>query len=115
MATIVLSWKEFNLDLNAVETWLRANAGEAYTGSSGVGEGSTTHAPGLHLNFSEDPSQEVKDAINAYWDSLEADSDEAAAYKSQEDRSADEAVVKAAARAKLLALGFNEDEAEALG
>jgi hypothetical protein len=101
-----LDWKEINIDMNVVEAWLRANAGEHYCGNA-----AHTH---LDLYFSEEPSQEEKDAILAYWEALDEESDEALAYMSREDRLADKAAKKEAGKAKLLALGLTEAEVAAL-
>lgn len=99
-----LDWKEFNLDLNAVEAWMRANAGEQYCGNQ-------AHSC-LELWFLEEPSQESKDAIEAYWDALTEESEEATAYESNEERQEAIAALKASAKAKLIA-GTPLSEAEA--
>lgn len=106
MFALELDWKSFNLNLASVETWLRSNAGDQYTGNSADAK--------LNLWFQEEPSQEIKDAIQAYWDGLEEDSAEASDYKSQEQVKADVEAKKSSAKAKLLALGLTEDEVNAL-
>lgn len=114
MYKMVLSWKEFNVNLNAMEAWLRANTGDHFLGTEGVGAGSRTHEEGLHLHFSEEPSQDVKDEIQSHWDGIEADSEQASSYKSDADLAAEKAVMKTSAKAKLTALGFSDAEIAAL-
>lgn len=75
MYSIKLNWKEFNVDLNLVESWFRANAGEAYSGNSADSV--------LTLWFTAEPVQETQDAINSYWDSITAESEEATSYLPQ--------------------------------
>lgn len=110
MFNIELQWKEFNLDANSIESWMRANAGEHYTGCSCNSK--------LELHFQEEPSDEIKEAIAAHWDSLDENSDEAKAYKSDEERESEAAAAKAAlvasASAKLEALGLSVQEIAAL-
>lgn len=103
---IELDWKEFNVDLESVEVWMKANAGSDYCGNQ-------AHAR-LELWFLEEPSQEVKDAIAAYWDGISEESDEAEGYVSAEDRAEDREAKKASGKAKLIALGLTEAEAAAL-
>lgn len=73
--SIDLTWKNFNLSLPAVEAWMRSNAGELYCGNS-------AHTV-LQLWFLEEPSEEIKAAIVAYWDALTDQSEEATSYFSQ--------------------------------
>lgn len=70
---IEVQWKNFNLDLDAVSDTLKG----LYPHYSGCQ--AYIH---LELWFSEEPSQEDKDAINAYWNGLESDSAEALSYRS---------------------------------
>lgn len=107
VSSMSFSWKEFNVSLVLLETWLRENAGAGYCGNCASGAS-------LELYFIEEPSQEIKDAVQAYWDGLEDDSAEASDYKSQEQINADVEAKKASAKAKLLALGLTEDEVNAL-
>jgi hypothetical protein len=95
-----------NVCLESMEVWLKANAGEHYCGNSADSQ--------LTLWFMEEPSQEVKDAIQAKWDALDEESSECQAYMSAEERLADAEVKKASARAKLEALGLTEAEFKAL-
>jgi hypothetical protein len=104
--TIELEWKAFNICLETLETWLKANAGEHYCGNSADSK--------LSLHFMEEPSQEIKDAIQAKWDEIDESAAEATAYKSLEDRIAEREAKKASGIAKLVALGLTEAEAQAL-
>jgi hypothetical protein len=110
MFKIDLAWKEFNVCLNMVQTWMVANAGPTFSATQAYSI--------LELWFTEEPTQEVKDAITAYWDGLTAESNECTMYISQEDRAIADAAAKAAAKAsataKLLALGLTTDEINAL-
>jgi hypothetical protein len=101
-----LQWKEFSICLETMEAWLRANAGEHYCGNQAGAK--------LEVWFTEEPSQEIKDAIQEKWDGIESDSPEAEAYTSLEDRLADREAKKASGIAKLIALGLTEAEAQAL-
>lgn len=105
MYSIILEWKEFSVDLRAIETWLRAES-DLYSGS--------VAADKFTLYFSDEPSEEIKEAIQAKWDELEEDSDEAVSYQSQAAIRADVEAKKASAKAKLIALGLSEEEVEAL-
>ena len=102
-----LSWKDHSVNLEGVEAWLRANAGEHYCGNSADAK--------LTLWFLEEPSQEVKDAIEMKW--LELDDSEhelCVSYKSSEQKATDVVAAKASAKAKLAALGLSEAEVAAL-
>lgn len=104
--SIELEWKSFNIDLNTVETWMRANAGEHYCGNQAGDK--------LTLWFLQEPDQTEKDAISTYWEALDEESDEAANYMSAEDREADKATKKESAKAKLAALGLTAEEIAAI-
>lgn len=73
--SIDVNWKEFNVYRPKIEEWMIAHAGEQYCG----------HCAGEKLQFwfLEEPTQEVKDAVIAYWDSLTVESVEATSYVSQ--------------------------------
>jgi hypothetical protein len=101
-----LNWKEFNINLGDLETWLKTNAGEHYCGNS-------AHSC-LELWFLEEPSEEIKEAIQDKWDLLDEESDEAVSYKSNAELRAEAEVKKASGRAKLLSLGLTEEEVAAL-
>lgn len=103
---IKLAWKEFSVSLEAMETWLKANAGEHYCGNSAGNE--------LTLHFTEVPSTEIIFAIQDKWDSLEESSAEALAYKTVSEIADAREAKKASGIAKLIALGLTEDEAKAL-
>lgn len=103
---IDLSWKDFSVDLNAVGDWLKANAGESYCGTQAYSI--------LEVWFTEEPDQNVKDAVALYWDELSPDSPEASSYKSQSDRNAEIEAKRDSAKAKLKALGLSDDELAAL-
>ncbi len=74
MFTVVLQWKEHSLNLGAISTWMRVNAGEHYVGNS------ADYA--LTLWFTEEPTPEILDYIQTYWDGLDEASSEATSYKS---------------------------------
>lgn len=108
--TLELEWKEFNVSLDAVNSWMQANAGEEYCGLSGNDK--------LQIHFENEPSAEEKEAIADYWEALDEESDEAVSYQSAEQIKAaveaDKAAKKAAASAKLIALGLSQEEIDAL-
>ena len=102
-----LQWKQgLSLDLNTIEAWMKANAGSQYCGNQA---GAT-----LQLWFLSEPLQSVKDAINAYWAALDANSNEAKNYVNQSGRAAAAAALVNSGKAKLLALGLSQDEVNAL-
>lgn len=110
MISIDLQWLKFSVDLNAVEAWMKANAGPNYCGNSADAD--------LTLWFTDEPGEEVRDNIAAYWSGLKAKSAEAKGYQSKEDRKAAADSAKAAslasANAKLKAMGLSDDEIAAL-
>ena len=59
---IKVEWKEFKIHLPDLESWMRANAGSDYVGNSAD--------INLRLHFLNEPSQEIKDAIQNHIDSL---------------------------------------------
>lgn len=107
---IELDWQAFNIDMNTVEIWMKANAGSDYCGNCA--------GPKLQLWFTAEPIQAVKDAINAYWAGLTSASPEATNYKTQAQRQADAAAAtataKASAQTKLASLGLTADEIAAI-
>lgn len=105
MYTMKLPWKEFNVDLKAVEAFARAQS-DLCTGTSGDYD--------FQVHFESEPEDEVKEAIQAKWDEIEADSAEAESYKSKEEIAAEVEVKKNSAKSKLLALGLTEEEIAAL-
>ena len=74
MFSIQLAWKEYNVSLEAIETWMKSNAGELYTGNSADAA--------LTLWFTEDPGETITGNISSYWAALTAESSEATSYKS---------------------------------
>lgn len=110
MFSIDLNWLAFPVNLQAVETWMKANAGSDYCGNSADAD--------LTLWFKNEPSDAIKSAIQAYWDSLTAQSPEATGYQTAAQITATEASAKAAALAsatsKLEALGLNAAEIQAI-
>lgn len=68
-----LEWKEHNLNLEMVDEWCRANL-TGYTGNSAD--------DALTLWFEEEPSEQELLDVDAYWDSLNAESEEAVTYVS---------------------------------
>src|SRR6185369_487645 len=73
MQKIELQWREFNVDLEAVDAKLRAEQ-PSYKGNQA--------ASCLELWFEELPSQEDQDVLVAWWDALTEESDEAVSYRS---------------------------------
>jgi hypothetical protein len=70
MYSIKLEWKSFNLDLQAVDAWMKANCGDNYLGNSAD--------VALTLWFKEKPENE--EDVLAYWELLDEESDEAKSY-----------------------------------
>ena len=106
MYKLELQWKEFNIDLKAFDEQLKASY-PSYLGPQAQVV--------LELYFSEEPSQEAKDAISALWDSIDSDQHALAqSYVSKDSIEADKASKKQSAKAKLLALGLTEAEVSAL-
>jgi hypothetical protein len=99
-------WKEFNISVPALKVAVEAIDSEKFVGiSSDVN---------LRFHFSEEPTGQVKDDIDALWDAIDAQHEIATSYVSKEDIAADEAAKKASGMAKLIALGLTEAEATAL-
>ena len=106
MYSIDLQWLDFSVDLRTVEAWMRANAGADYCGNSADND--------LTLWFNNEPSDDIKAAIQAYWSGLTNASPEATNYQTAEQIAAAAAATKAAnlasGAAKLKALGLTDDE-----
>ena len=94
MHSIVYSWKSYKVHLPVLEAWLKANTGEGYKGNSADAS--------LTLWFEDEPSEEIKTAVDAQWDSL-TEEGEAAKILLYENRN--KAVD--AARAALLTATFD--------
>lgn len=75
MQKLELQWREFNVDLEAVDAKLRLEQ-PSYKGNQA--------ANCLELWFEELPSQEDQDAIVAWWEALTEESAEVVSYRSQE-------------------------------
>jgi len=75
MISIILKWKEFNISLVAIETYFIATYPD-YRGNSAD--------TALTLWFSEEPSDEDKADIQAYWDGILVDLTEATSYVSSQ-------------------------------
>jgi len=91
LKTLELEWKEFNVSLDELETWARANL-PSYVGCSADRN--------LRLHFSADEAEE-QEAAQAMWDAIEDEEHEwAAAYVSKDDREALIAAKKADAISK---------------
>jgi hypothetical protein len=95
--TMELEWKAHPIDLEALEEWLKETAGEHYCGNSADSK--------LKLHFLEEPSEEVKAAIEAKMEELDDEEHEMCkSYQSQKDRAeakakAKESAIKALAKA----------------
>ncbi len=100
-----LDWKEYNVDLEALQVHLKS----LYPNLDGCAAGRE-----LSLIFFEEPSQEDKDAVVALWESIDAEHEMVASYKSQAQRIEEKMAKKESGKAKLLALGLTEDEVAAL-
>jgi hypothetical protein len=69
MFSIIKEWKEYDVDLADLHTWLKANAGVLYTGSSADYV--------LTVWFSEEPSEEIKTAVDGHWNGLTSEGEAA--------------------------------------
>lgn len=105
MFMIKLEWKDFSVDLRALDAQLRADY-EHYKGNQ-------AHSY-LELWFDEEPSQEDRDAIDALWAAIDENHAMAQSYESYQDVKAAADAKRASAKAKLEALGLTEDELKAL-
>ena len=106
MFDVKLTWKSFNVSLDAIKTWIDNNIETECTGLSGDYS--------LQIHFVEEPSQEEKEAIAAYWENLEEEDTEATSYKSEEQIESDKQTKKQSAKSKLAALGLTEAEIRAI-
>ena len=103
---IPLEWLSFNVDLNTVNTWMIANAGNQYCGSQAHNQ--------LELWFLSDPGDSVKSAIATYYAGLNESSSEATSYQSQDQIKAVADASAASGKAKLKALGLSDAEIAAM-
>lgn len=67
--SMILDWKEFSINLDYIESFLKDKFAEIYAGNS-------ANQQNFILWFSEDPSEDQKKAIYEYWDSIKSDSAE---------------------------------------
>jgi hypothetical protein len=105
MYKIELQWKEFNVNLQKVNEAIPSIC-NSYAGNQANSV--------LELWFSEEPSDQEKADIQAYWDALTDQSAEAQSYKSAADIETERLAKKASAEAKLIALGLSQDEVKAI-
>jgi len=101
-----LDWHDFNVDLNTIDVWLKANAGDRYCGMSADSS--------LRIHFTSQPDFDDAVAVEGYWMSLDNNSTAATAYKSENERIAEAAALIASAKTKLANLGLTSDEIKAL-
>lgn len=110
MYNLELPWKDFNINLNMVQSWLKENMDDSFMGVSAD--------VNVRLYFSEEPSGSVKESILTYWADLSNESEEATSYKTKEQEIADleseKATALASAKTKLQNLGLNEAEIKAI-
>lgn len=102
---IQLEWKDHNVDLAALDVWMRENI-QHYCGN--------TADTKLTLWFDEIPSEEDIDAAKAKWDEIDSEHDMALSYVPMSDVVSAKADAKASALGKLAALGLSELEIKAL-
>lgn len=102
---VKLEWKEHKVSLPMVDAAIKALSPE-YCGNQ-------AHSC-LELWFTAVPEQSVLDQIQAYWDGIDEQSQEAAQYKGMEAIKQEESLVKASALSKLAALGLTPEEISAL-
>jgi len=102
-----LQWKEHAVDLEAFCIWAKAQDANC-CGTSADSK--------LTVHFTEEPSQEVKDAIDQKWEDMDDEEHEmCTSYQSNADRAAAKAAAKTAAIAALAtASGLSQDQINAL-
>ena len=101
-------WKDHSIDLEALEAWLKANAGEHYCGNSADSK--------LKLHFLEEPSDEIKLDIEAKMEELDNPKHNMCkSYQSQKDRAEAKAKAKEDAIAALAkSSGLSAEQIKAL-
>lgn len=102
---IDLQWKEHNVNLEMVNSKLKQDCPKIC---------GTQAASCLEVWFTEEPTQEEKDAVIAYWESLDEASAEATGYKSRAQIEADVEAKRQSAIAKFAALGLTDAEIAAI-
>lgn len=110
MFTLDLNWKQFNISLPALRTWIDANIETPCVGISANSK--------LQIHFAAELSELDKNDLLSYWEAIDEESPEAVAYMTAEQiKAAEQAELQAkkdSAKAKLLALGLTEAEIEAI-
>lgn len=110
MYSLNLAWKEFKVDINMVEAWVKTKVDDLYLGCCSDYD--------LTLCFKNKIEDDVEQAIKDYWEKLTEKSKEVKKYSSAEDRkAADEkkkSVTLNSALKKLKDLGLTDQEIEAL-
>lgn len=107
---INLKWKDHNVSPDMVLAWIKAHSSDCC--------GISTNK-GLQVHFTVEASRDAAQAaVQAYWNSLDEDSDEAKGYMSNADAKVAAAAVHASeladATAKLKALGLSDANIAAL-
>jgi len=69
MFSIIYQWLTFRIYLPGFEAWLRANAGDLYVGNSADDQ--------FTLWFTSDPGLDIAAAIDAQWNSLTSEGEDA--------------------------------------
>lgn len=106
MFDLDLQWREFNVNLADIKTWISGHvAAECY----GLSAGDT-----LTVHFASEPTSDEKAALASYWAGLTSGSSEATDYKSAEQIETDRLAKIASAKTKLIGLGLSEAEANAV-
>lgn len=105
MKNIDLSWKEYQVNGRLVETNMKALCAKV----TAVSENSSYQ---VHCN--DDITDEEIQDIQDLWDAITDESEEATTFLSRDAQEAARAAKAASGKAKLIALGLTEDEANAL-
>ncbi len=96
-------WKPFGVNLDKVLAHLRT------LGADGI----QAHRV-MEIWFASEPSEEVKEKVKAYWESIDPASAEATEYKSAAQKLEEARLAKESAMAKLRKIGLSELEVKAL-
>lgn len=92
MRNIKLEWKEFNVDLEAVEASIKVLIPNKCIGVSAGNE--------LTIHVEDSTTDEEIESINSLWTDIEADSEEATSYRSDQQIKEAIAAMKAAVPSK---------------
>ena len=110
MKNIELLWKQFNVNLEEAQEAIQNLANGKCIGVSANSK--------LEIHLQDDVTETELESIQAYWDALVEESEEAVSYQSREQIQTAAAEAKAAALAsatsKLAALGLSPEEIAAL-